>query len=78
MGNHNLLINNPSNAPRELEERNLLFMEDGGDAYLPKLFKRILALSTDCQLLFIRGYQGLSRIRHIWGERRESILSLVL
>ena len=42
MGNHNLLINNPFNAPHELEERNLLFMDEGGDAYLPKLFKRIL------------------------------------
>ena len=35
------LINNPF-TPSELEERNVLFMDEGWENYLPKLFKQML------------------------------------
>lgn len=36
------LINNPFEAPQEPEERNVLFLKDGFDVYLPKLFNKMI------------------------------------
>ncbi len=37
------LLNNPYGTPKELADRHVLFLEEGGDKYLPKMFERILS-----------------------------------
>ena len=50
IGNDNLLINNPFETPSELEERNVLFMEEGWEIYLSKMFKQMLKCSVNPEI----------------------------
>ena len=36
------ILNNPFGTAQELEDRHVLFLDDGGDSYLPKMLGRVL------------------------------------